>query len=118
MGIGRSNTPKSFINACEVLVYTENLLPGDEGEAPSREPDPSEWIGIGLRATEETGQEDGWAHLSAVGNKMRLLDPAFDPRTYGHRRLSSLIRSQPESFEVTEVPTAGGASQVIVRVRQ
>ena len=118
MGIGRSNTPKSFVNACEIFVYTENLLPEGEGEAPSREPEPSEWIEIGLRATEEAAQEDGWAHLSAVGAKMRLLDPAFDPRTYGHRRLAPLIRSQPELFEVTEVPAAGGASQVLVRVRQ
>ena len=52
MGIGRSNTPKSFVNACEIFVYTENLLPEGEGEAPPLEPDPSEWIGIGLRATE------------------------------------------------------------------
>ena len=27
MGVGRANTPKSFVNACEVFVYTENLFP-------------------------------------------------------------------------------------------
>ena len=27
MGVGRSDTPKSFVNACEVFVYTENLSP-------------------------------------------------------------------------------------------
>ena len=26
MGVGRSDTPKSFVNACEVFVYTENLI--------------------------------------------------------------------------------------------
>ena len=118
MGIGRSNTPKSFVNACEIFVYTENLLPEGAGEAPPLEPDPSEWIEIGLRATEEAGQENGWAHLSVVGTKMRTLDPAFDPRTYGNPRLAPLIRSQPDLFEVTEVPAAGGASHVLVRLRQ
>ena len=75
-------------------------------------------MGIGLRATEDAGQDDGRAHPSGVCTQTRLLDPAFDPRTYGHRRLFSLIRSQPELFEVTEVPAAGGASQVHVRERE
>ena len=73
---------------------TENLVHGCDGEEPTPEPDPSEWIGIGLRAPEEEGQQDGWARLSAVGTKMRLLDPAFDPRAHGPRCLSSLNRSQ------------------------
>ena len=118
MGIGRSNTPKSFVNACEIFVYTENLVPAEEGEAPAQELNSSEWIEIALKAVEETAQEDGWAHLSAVGTKMRQLNSAFDPRTYRHRRLAPLFRSQPELFEVSEVPGPGGASQVLVRVKQ
>jgi acyl-CoA hydrolase len=35
MGIGRKNTPEAFINACNVFVYVENLIPTDE----IREPD-------------------------------------------------------------------------------
>ena len=27
MGVGKSTTPKAFVNACEVFVYTENLAP-------------------------------------------------------------------------------------------
>ena len=73
---------------------TENLVHGCDGEEPTPEPDPSEWMGIGLRAPEEAGQQDDWARLSAVGTKMRLLDPAFYPRTHGHRCPSSLNRSQ------------------------
>jgi hypothetical protein len=26
------------------------------------------------------------------------LDPAFDPRTYGHQKLQSLIKKYPETF--------------------
>ena len=42
---------------------------------------------IALKAVEETAQEGSWAHLSAVGTKMRQLNSACDPRTYSHRRL-------------------------------
>lgn len=30
MGIGREKTPEAFINACNVFVYVENLIPSDE----------------------------------------------------------------------------------------
>ena len=33
MGIGRLDTPKSFVNACEVFVYTENLSPDEERDS-------------------------------------------------------------------------------------
>ena len=32
MGVGRSDTPMAFVNACEVFVYTENLLPKSEDD--------------------------------------------------------------------------------------
>lgn len=115
MGVGRNNTPKSFVNACEVFVYTQNLVPQAEREGPTLEPDAAEWIGICLQSIRETAQEDGWADLSRMSNKMRLLDPAFDSRTYGHRRPSTLIRSQPEVFEMRETPSAGGASVLHVK---
>ena len=37
MGIGRSDTPKSFVNACELFVYTEILSP--QTESTSLAPD-------------------------------------------------------------------------------
>ena len=37
MGIGRSDTPKAFVNACEIFVYTENLFPQPDYERPSDE---------------------------------------------------------------------------------
>jgi len=43
---------------------------------------------------------DGWATLSELGNKLRQLDPAFDPRTYGHQRLQLLVQAHPDVFEI------------------
>ncbi len=34
MGVGRSNTPKSFVNGCEVFVYTGNLSPKERQRPP------------------------------------------------------------------------------------
>ena len=35
MGVGRSSTPRAFVNACEVFVYTENLNPQGGLSPPS-----------------------------------------------------------------------------------
>ena len=35
-----------------------------------------------------------------MGNALYQLDPGFDPRTYGQRQLSRLLKSLKESFEM------------------
>ncbi|MBI2873322.1 MAG: NYN domain-containing protein [Chloroflexi bacterium] len=108
MGIGRRTTPRAFVNACDVFVYTENLRAGAgtaEVAQPSKqkgdvEPGPAEPLPLLKKAFDISEQEDGWAFLATVGNRLRQLDPGFDPRTYGHRQLSQLIRSYSGEFEV------------------
>jgi len=117
MGVGRSDTPKSFVNACEVFVYTENLSPRTEREIPAPELASSDWTQTVLRAVEMATQDDGWAFLGAVGNYLRQLDPAFDSRTYGHKQLSLLIKSRPELFETRESKGKGGPSLIHVKLK-
>ena len=45
-------------------------------------------------------QEDGWARLDLMGNALYQLDPGFDPRIYGQRQLSRLIKSLKDQFEM------------------
>ena len=117
MGIGRSDTPKSFVNACEVFVYTENLALPTESKTRIAEVASSDWTETAVRAIEMAAQEDGWAFLGAVGHNMRQLNPAFDPRSYGHKQLSLLIKSSPKLFEVRQSSGAGGPSVIDVRLR-
>ena len=140
MGIGQSHTPKSFVNACEVFIYTENLFPqprqavsevesiaNEKGETTVGEPAlnktpvteiaASSWTQTVVRAIEITAQENGWAFLGAVGTSLRQLDPAFDSRSYGHKRLSPLIQSMPDLFETKEYGSQNGPSQVYVRLK-
>ncbi|MBI4338008.1 MAG: NYN domain-containing protein [Chloroflexi bacterium] len=125
MGIGRRSTPRAFVNACEVFVYTENLQPQVKTAQAQK---PAEPKGVGepslpdplpmLQSAVETSlQEDGWAFLGAVGNRLRQLDPGFDTRTYGYRQLSQLIRAYPDEFETREKKSGGGPSPIYVRPR-
>lgn len=117
MGVGRSDTPKSFVNACEVFVYTENLSPQSEKIAPASDLADSDWTQTAIRAIEMAAQDDGWAFLGAVGSYLRQLDPASDARSYGYKQLSPLIKSRTELFETKESRAPGGASQVYVGLK-
>ena len=112
MGIGRFDTPKSFVNACEVFAYTENLSPQSDKDTTSPKADASDWTKTAMQAIEMAVMEDGWALLGTVGNNMRKLDPAFDSRTYGHKQLSLLIKSEPNIFE-----TKGVAASIKARLK-
>ena len=126
MGIGKQTTPKSFVNACDLFVFTENLLP--EGTAPAGSgrrksptsaavsaPDP---LPILKSAIDISVQDDGWANLATVGNRLRQIDPSFDSRTYGHRQLAHLIRAFPEVFETRGERTAAGYSVIYIRQKE
>lgn len=107
MGIGEKKTPKPFVNACDVFVYTENLVatkktasqqkPHKGGAKKKDELDP---IPLLTQAFEMAVQQDGWAALSSMGNALYQLDPAFDPRTYGHKQLSKMISKYKDRFEI------------------
>ena len=124
MGIGNKATPKALVNGCEVFVFTENLMPQIQASKTTKEvkkkttesitPDP---VSILKNAFDIAVQDDGWAFLGSVGSRLRQLDPSFDPRTYGKRQLSHLIRSYPDVFEVRETKTRGGPTAIYIRVR-
>jgi hypothetical protein len=120
MGIGKQTTPRAFVNACDVFVYTENLVPADEKPLPDAAPAVEPQGGLEQlfrNAFEAAAQDNGWASLSAIGNKLRQLDPAFDPRTYGYRQLLHLVQDHAELFEIRRKKVTGGAV-VYVRLRE
>ncbi|NWF69510.1 MAG: NYN domain-containing protein [Chloroflexi bacterium] len=126
MGIGKQTTPRAFVNACDVFVYTENISAsgGDNMRLPSENTSPAETTPeadnlerLFRNAFEATAQDDGWATLSAIGNKLGQLDPGFDPRTYGYRQLLHLVQARKELFEIRKTKVRGGAV-VYVRLRE
>src|SRR5215475_9786501 len=128
MGIGEKKTPKAFVNACDLFVYTENLVEekkavqqkqsqakkSGRSKTEKEEPDP---MPILTQAFEMTVGQDGWARLDTMGNNLYQLDPSFDPRTYGQRQLSRLIRNLNDQFEMRSQETAG-ATIIFVRMKE
>ena len=125
MGIGQKKTPRAFVHACDVFVYTEHLAPrkptkSQSGQkksaAAAKEPPTPNPIPLLKQAFENAVGEDGWAFLGTLGHHLRQLDPGFDARTYGHSQLSVLIRAHPKSFEIREVDGADGNSSIYVKL--
>lgn len=110
-GFGEQKTPESFRQACRRFVYTENLLPtapANEPEAaPSAKPlqQPSAAVPIIRKVIAQMESEDGWVPLGAVGTQLANLASDFDPRTFGFRKLSDLVR-KTNAFEI-EHPEGG-----------
>lgn len=124
MGIGKENTPRGLVNACEVFVYTENLLAKkDLPKSPqvSREAKvsgiPADPVTLLKNAFDMAVQEDGWAFLALMGERLKQRDPGFDPRTYGFKQLNQLIRANSNTFEIKEVKSRSGPSQVFVKLK-
>ena len=132
MGIGRQATAKSFRNACDVFVFTENLIPRAENlipqaekakqkpvqsSAPTRILSVMKALPLLRRALENCAQDDGWATLSSIGSTMRSLDSSFDLRTYGCSNLRTLIGKFPDFLVVREEKTNGGNTVAFVRYK-
>ncbi len=64
-------------------------------------------------AIEEASDEQGWAHLGAVGTYLTKIRPDFDPRLYGHKKLSDLLKHHPRHFALEERGGAGSGSKTI-----
>lgn len=109
MGIGEKKTPKPFVNACDLFVFTENLAPkpkparsskttrSTKTPQPRKDPEP---IPLLKQAFEIAVREDGWASMAMLGNALYQIDPSFDPRSYGQGQLSRLIMKYKKYFEI------------------
>lgn len=121
-GFGEQKTPESFRQACRRFIYTENLLlpdppaPGAESAKDVRplQP-PSAAIPLLQKALSQVESEDGWVHLGALGQRLLSIATDFDPRTFGYRKLSDLVR-KTEAFEV--VQPAGSGPRVRLKQRE
>lgn len=129
-GFGEQKTPSPFVSACDKFIYTEILradapkasdeLPTNGDKLPASAT-PPEKAGDEPKSTEKAtpvksqkvpvdfiakvlsdiaDDEDDWVHLGALGANIGKLRPAFDPRLYGFKKLSDLIKSQPKRFEL------------------
>ena len=123
MGFGARKTPEAFRKACHRFVFTE-VLKSDAAEdggakrrkaaaAPAPAPEATEAVepsdaatpefptAFMLAALEESVDDSGWAQVGTFGSYLNKLQPDFDARLYGFKKLSDLVRARTDLF-VTE----------------
>jgi hypothetical protein len=136
VGMGRAQTPRSLVRACDRFIALDNIVRSKPQQQPKGGEEPSGGRGRrggrgrGTRAApsrevvdllEEAVLDgegtDGWAELGTVGNVLYATAPDFDPRTYGHQQLGGLLESLKDIFEVRRPQDGPGPVKVRLRVR-
>ncbi len=126
-GFGEQKTPEPFVSACDRFIYTEILRPQSEvmspaaasATSPEQPFDKAKLIDLIGNALDAVSADDGWAHLSAVGANINKLSPGFDPRLFGFKKFSELVKSFPKVFEVeARQANEGGAKVMYARKKK
>lgn len=118
-GLGRRKTPESLRRAVDQFIFLEVL-----GQQEAVEPEPAGTTEVSppsinlesalTKAVNATSGDDGWATLGTVGQHLSRAHADFDPRDFGHQKLSTLVAEQP----YLETRTEGSLSQVRLRSRR
>ena len=66
-----------------------------------------------MEALEKSADDSGWAHLGTFGSYLQKIQPDFDSRLHGYKKLSDLVRGRDDLFVTEERTAAGGTSKVL-----
>jgi uncharacterized LabA/DUF88 family protein len=120
IGIGEKKTPNPFIVACDKFIYIEIIDTAEIQQSSAAKKTKSKKAATSAPKTikidtiddklikllkssiEDIAEDNGWASLSDVGTLINKKHPEFDPRNYGFRKLSLLIKSLSTHFEIDE----------------
>jgi uncharacterized protein (TIGR00288 family) len=102
-GFGETKTPSPFVSACTSFIYVENLRSvteegkatvSDQTKKKGRNELRSDTTLVRLlrNAVDQTASDDGWSHLSQVGEYIRN-NSSFSVVNYGFKKLGDLIRA-------------------------
>ena len=118
-GVGNANTPPALRMACKRFVTVENLVSDDSGQKSDKSSGKSRGDRNDLNrayqmianALSDSDDPDGWATLSWLGRQVTQRYPDFDPRSFGHKRLTDLVRA------IDKLESSRDGSEHRVRVR-
>ena len=120
-GFGKKQTPEAFRNACSQFIYVENLMPEAVGKMANADQSKkavlvqttSHVADTTNQITEELPKiplpletihkafeqfDDEWITAAALGSTWKRLQVDFDPRTYGCKKLTDLVKKYSEIF--------------------
>ncbi|MBT8449465.1 MAG: NYN domain-containing protein [Gammaproteobacteria bacterium] len=115
LGFGERKTPAAFVNACSKFLFLDQEPKSNKATQAKTKNIKSDTKLIHLLRTaiEATEEDDGWAELGAVGSHITN-KTSFDPRNYGYRNLSGLIRA----IDLFELKRGTGNSYLVKDVRK
>lgn len=137
LGLGQRKTPESLRRAVDQFIFLEVLeeqhrrdqaeaepieaspaqgSAGTPADVPAEDAPPSR---INLqsaltKAINATSGDDGWSTLSQVGQHLSRAHADFDPREFGHQKLSSLVDEQ----RYLDTRSVGGGRHVRLRQKR
>lgn len=118
-GFGEKKTPEAFVAACDKFIYTEVLRMKDDDDtirikkrSTSDLKQDSRLVMLLRNAVDAASDDEGWAHLAAVGSSIAKQSPEFDPRNYGYKKLKELVEAI-RLFEIDERLRGQGPSKSI-----
>lgn len=136
-GFGQKKTPNPFIVACDKFIYIEILKSTETNhdEISTAENEPkitskndtvdsiekidSEIVSLISSTVDDLADEDGWAFLGEVGNLIIKKRPDFDARNYGFDKLTKLIKSLSDNFEIDERTTDKATIKLVyIRIKK
>jgi uncharacterized LabA/DUF88 family protein len=123
IGMGEQKTPTAFISACDKFIYIEILKENEEEEKEDKREHGHEhrrslskldkkMLNLISSSLNDLGNESGWAFLGDLGNLILKKRPDFDPRNYGFKKLSQLIKSL-DTVEVEERTSERGDNKLV-----
>lgn len=128
-GLGMRKTPESLRRAVDQFIFLEllaeqteqvkdgNDAPDEGGSASSTEDSPEQTINLQsalTKAVNATSGDDGWSTLGTIGQHLSRAHADFDPRAFGHQKLSTLVEEQP----YLETRSEGSMIQARLRTKQ
>ncbi|MGZ9214340.1 MAG: NYN domain-containing protein, partial [Candidatus Binatia bacterium] len=129
-GFGEKKTPEAFRNACHKFLLTELLRPSSETESSNpakienvqstatpqqdtKETIPEFPTKFLLTALDQSVDDSGWANLGTFGSYLTKLQPDFDSRLFGFKKLSDLVKAKTDLFVVDERQTEGSNNKIL-----
>jgi uncharacterized LabA/DUF88 family protein len=132
IGIGEKKTPNPFIVACDKFIYIE-IISGKKIREKKKETTPTstptetqkfdkidkQFLNLLINSIEDIADDDGWAFLAELGSLINKKKPDFDPRNYGFNKLTPLLKSMQQHFEIDERDSGKrNIKHIFVRIRE
>lgn len=142
-GFGKKQTPEAFRNACSQFIYVENLMP-EPAEKAVEAVKPQEMAGQQIQVaanpenTKEQPQNDKplagklpleivrkifeqndseWVAITALGATWKRLKVDFDPRNYGCKKFTDLVKKYSDIFAYEMRPGNDGNQHMYVKLK-